>query len=68
MASPDAAHTAQEPNSSDDYIVTKTVYDPRLSVAGPIVGTIHNAGRIMGPQMGTANGVGCHFRSLTTTG
>ena len=47
---PDSAHSVHEPNSSDDYIVTKTVYDPRLSATGPIVDTIDNAGRVTETQ------------------
>ena len=48
---PDVAEgVAPEPNSSDDYLVTRTVYNPQLSAAGPIVQAVDNAGRIAETQ------------------
>ncbi|TWT37190.1 tRNA(Glu)-specific nuclease WapA precursor [Posidoniimonas corsicana] len=42
--------TAPEPNSSDNYLVTKSVYDPRLSDAGRIERQVDNLGRIFETQ------------------
>jgi YD repeat-containing protein len=39
-----------QPNSSDAVIVSKSVYNPRWSAAGPIVDTIDNAGHISETQ------------------
>jgi YD repeat-containing protein len=49
--SPDVVEsTPPEPNTSDNYIVTKTVYNPRLSADGEIVDSIDNAGQITETQ------------------
>ena len=48
---PDVVEAAPPaPNASDDYLVTQTVYTPRLSAAGPIVDRVDNAGRIAETQ------------------
>lgn len=48
---PDIADGAPpEPDSSDDYLVTKYVFAPRISDVGEIVRTIDNAGRIQETQ------------------
>jgi RHS repeat-associated protein len=48
---PDEAQgNAHEPNTSDDYLVSKTIYDPSISATGRIMRSIDNAGRITETQ------------------
>ena len=42
--------TPPAPNSSNDYIVSETVYDPVYNAVGPVVETIDNAGQITWTQ------------------
>ena len=48
---PSVAELTTPPSTGTaDYIVTRTVYDPRLSAAGPIIDTIDNAGIVTETQ------------------
>ena len=48
---------APSPNSSDDYIVTKYVYNPIVSSTGAIIDVIDNAGRTSETQYDLAGRV-----------
>ncbi len=41
---------AAPPNSSNNYIVAETVYNPRTSATGPIVNSINNLGIVSETQ------------------